>query len=201
MLPISTRGSSRSNSGPRCEWSRGRLLHTVGVNSIAAQPFSTERLDLLPLRVEHAGEMAVVLNDPALHAFIGGEPDTEQALRARYERMTAGSPDPAVTWLNWVLRLREADCLTGTVQATVSTSGDDPSAEIAWVVGTPWQGRGIATEAVRGLVGWLGGQSMAIIAHIHPDHRASAAVATAAGLTPTDEWHDGEIRWRRTVEK
>ncbi len=169
------------------------------MNSLAAQPFSTERLDLLPLRVEHAEEMAKVLSDPALHAFIGGAPDTEQALRARYERMTAGSPDPTVSWLNWVIRLREADCLTGTVQATVSTSGD-PSAEIAWVVGTPWQGRGIATEAVRGLVGWLDEQSMAIVAHIHPDHGASAAVATAAGLAPTDEWHDGEIRWCRTVE-
>jgi RimJ/RimL family protein N-acetyltransferase len=27
--------------------------------------------------------------------------------------------------------------------------------EIAWVVGTPWQGRGIATEVARGLVDWL----------------------------------------------
>jgi len=101
----------------------GRLLHTVGVNSIAAQPISTERLDLLPLRVEHAEEMAKVLSDPALHAYIGGTPDTEQALRARYERLTAGSPDPAVGWLNWVIRLREADRLTGTVQATVGASG------------------------------------------------------------------------------
>ena len=41
------------------------------------------------------------------------------------------------------LRQRAEDCLTGTVQATVS----DGTAEIAWVVGTPWQGRGIAKEA------------------------------------------------------
>jgi RimJ/RimL family protein N-acetyltransferase len=150
----------------------------------------TERLELLPLRVEHAGEMAEVLSDPVLHTFIGGTPDTQEALRSRYERMTAGSPDPAVSWLNWVIRLPAEDCLTGTVQATVS--GAD--AEIAWVVGTPWQGRGIATEAVRGLVDWLPVRT--IIAHIHPDHRASAAVATAAGLAPTDERHDGEIRWR-----
>lgn len=95
------------------EASGDRLLHTVGVNSIAAQAISTERLELLPLRVDHAEEMAVVPSDPALHTFIGGAPDTEQALRARYERMTAGSPDPAVAWLNWVIRLREEDCLTG----------------------------------------------------------------------------------------
>jgi RimJ/RimL family protein N-acetyltransferase len=35
----------------------------------------------------------------------------------------------------------------------------------------------------------------AIRAHIHPEHQASAAVAAAVGLVPTDHWHDGEIRW------
>jgi len=152
----------------------------------------TARLDLLPLRVDHAEEMAAVLSDPALHTFIGGAPDTPEDLRSRYQRMVAGSPDPAVTWHNWVIRLRAEACLTGTVQATVSGA----TAEIAWVVGIPWQGRGIATEAARGLVAWLGEQPVdTVIAHIHPDHHASAAVATACGLAPTDEWQDGEIRW------
>jgi RimJ/RimL family protein N-acetyltransferase len=164
------------------------------MTTLAAQAISTGRLELLPLRVEHAGEMAAVLSDPALHTFIGGTPDTPEALRSRYRRITAGSPDPAVSWLNWVIRLRAGSCLTGTVQATVN----GPVAEIAWVVGTAWQGRGIATEAARALVDWLGRQPVhTVIAHIHPDHRASAAVATAAGLTPTDVWHDGEIRWSR----
>jgi RimJ/RimL family protein N-acetyltransferase len=172
------------------------------VSTLAAQPINTSRLDLLPLHVEHAEEMAAVLSDPALHTFIGGTPDAPQALRSRYQRMTAGSPDPAVSWLNWVIRLRDKSCLTGTVQATVSLSGHGSIAEIAWVVGTPWQGRGIATEAARGLVAWLGRQSVhTVIAHIHPEHRASAAVATAAGLTPTDEWHGGEIRWHRSLRR
>ena len=153
---------------------------------------STARLDLLPLRVEHAAEMAEVLKDPALHAFTGGAPHPPEALLARYERLVAGSPDPAVHWLNWVIHLREEDRLTGTVQATIA----DGTAEIAWVVGTPWQGRGIAGEAARGLVTWLGTQPVhTVIAHIHPEHHASAAVATSAGLTATDEQHDGEVRW------
>lgn len=169
---------------------------------LEAQSISTRRLDLLPLHVEHAKEMAAVLSDPALHTFIGGTPDTPQALRSRYQRMTEGSPDPTVSWLNWVIRHRVESCLTGTVQATVSPSGHRPVAEIAWVVGTSWQGRGIATEAARGLVDWLGRQPVhSVIAHIHPDHLASAAVATAIGLTPTDEWHDGEIRWHRIIRR
>jgi RimJ/RimL family protein N-acetyltransferase len=166
-----------------------------------AEIITTGRLDMLPLRVEHAEEMAGVLDDPALHTFIGGSPDTPQVLRARYARMVEGPADRAVSWLNWVLRLREQDRLTGYVQATIDPSEHGPVAEVAWVVGTPWQGKGIATEAALALVDWLDRQGIrTIIAHIHPDHRASAAVATAIGLTATDEWHDGEVRWRRDTD-
>jgi RimJ/RimL family protein N-acetyltransferase len=164
----------------------------------------TARLELLPLLVGHAEEMAGVLSDPALHGYVGGVPDTPRELRSRYRRITAGSPDPAVTWLNWVIRLRDEDRLTGTVQATVGpvgSSGTGAVAEVAWVVGTPWQGRGIASEAARGLVDWLAEQSgvESVIAHIHPEHRASAAVATAAGLAPTGDVRDGEVRWCRVI--
>ncbi|MEV6242005.1 GNAT family N-acetyltransferase [Lentzea sp. NPDC051838] len=157
---------------------------------------STSRLDLLPLQVEHAAEMAEVLANPALHRFIGGAPLTPEALRARYERLVAGSPDPTEQWLNWVILLRSEGRLVGTVQATVASQ----TAEIAWVVGTCWQGRGIAGEAARGLVEWLSPQVLAVVAHIHPDHHASAAVAASAGLTATDEVHDGEIRWHRALQ-
>jgi len=155
----------------------------------------TPRLDLLPLRVDHAEEMAAVLSDPALHDFIGGSPSSPEDLRVRYERLVAGSPDPAVVWCNWVLRLHEESRLVGTVQATVTKAGG--FAEIAWIVGTPWQGHGFASEAVRALVAHLRERSVhTVVAHIHPAHKASAAVARAAGLEPTDEEHDGETRWR-----
>ncbi|MFE5486919.1 GNAT family N-acetyltransferase [Streptomyces sp. NPDC056527] len=164
--------------------------------TLQPEPVPTARLTLLPLAVDHAQEMAGVLGDPSLHRFIGGTPLTPRALRARYERLVVGSPQAGVSWCNWVVRLEDGGPLVGTVQATV----DGEAAEIAWIVGTPWQGRGIAVEAVRGLVGWLGAQGVrTLVAHVHPDHAASAAVATAAGLTPTDEWQDGEVRWRLRV--
>ncbi|MEE1801464.1 GNAT family N-acetyltransferase [Streptomyces sp. NPDC101062] len=172
------------------------------MTTVRTAVIETERLTLLPLRVEHAEEMAGVLSDPALHTFIGGRPSTEEELRGRYTRMVAGSPDPAFSWCNWVLTERAGPGeLSGTVQATVTphrTLRDETVAEISWVVGTPWQGRGFATEAARGLVRWLAEQGVGtVIAHIHPEHRASGAVAAAVGLSPTDEWHDGEVRWRR----
>ncbi|MFD8690552.1 GNAT family N-acetyltransferase [Streptomyces sp. NPDC059651] len=157
-------------------------------------PFSTTRLDALPLRVAHADEMAAVLDDPGLHTFTGGAPESAGELRARYERQTAGSPDPDELWWNWVLRVRGEDRLAGYVQATVRGS----RAEVAWVTGAVWQGRGYAKEAARGLVAHLmGGEAVrTVIAHIHPDHAASAAVAASAGLVRTGEWEDGEERWR-----
>ncbi len=158
-------------------------------------PFSTARLDALPLEAGYAREMAAVLLDPSLHAYTGGAPEDADALRARYERQSAGSPDPAELWWNWVLRVRGEGRLAGYVQATVR----GVRAEVAWVVGTGWQGRGYAKEAAAGLVEHLlaAGTVRTVIAHIHPHHAASAAVAAAAGLTPTEEWEDGETRWRR----
>ncbi|WP_406200818.1 GNAT family N-acetyltransferase [Kitasatospora sp. NBC_01560] len=160
---------------------------------VTAAMLRTDRLDLVPLGPGHADEMAAVLADPALHAFTGGAPDTADALRARYARLAAGSPDPAVAWGNWALRLRADGRLAGYVQATV---GPD-TAELAWVVGTPWQGRGLAAEAARAVLGHLrAAGTTTVLAHIHPDHPASAAVARSLGLAPTDERQDGEVRWR-----
>ncbi|GAA3119902.1 GNAT family N-acetyltransferase [Streptosporangium carneum] len=156
-----------------------------------AETITTSRLILEPLTAGHAAEMARALRDPALHEFIGGSPATEEELRSRYARMAAGPPpggDDA--WLNWVVRLDRA---VGCVQATV-TSG---RAAVAWVVGVPWQGRGIATEAARALVAWLGEHGVTeIVATIHPGHAASSAVARRLGLVPTDDRVDGEVVWR-----
>lgn len=154
----------------------------------------TRRLDLTPLAVADADEMSEVLADPALHLFIGGAPLSRAELLARYGRLAAGSPDPATVWANWTVRLRSDGRAAGTVQATVTDGGR--TAEIAWVIGTPWQGRGFAVEAATGLVGLLADRGVrTVLAHVHPDHAASAAVARAAGLTSTGEEEDGEIRW------
>ncbi|MFC5830589.1 GNAT family N-acetyltransferase [Nonomuraea insulae] len=150
----------------------------------------TPALVLLPLRAEHAEEMAVVLSDPALHRFTGGAPLTAQELALRYERLVSGPPG----WRNWVIWLRAEKRLVGYVQATI----DERTAEVAWVIGTPWQGRGLAGAAATALVGRLMEQEIdTIVAHIHPGHAASAAVATAAGLHPTERWEDGEVLWER----
>ncbi|MER7848036.1 GNAT family N-acetyltransferase [Kitasatospora sp. NPDC096077] len=161
-------------------------------------PLRSERLDLLPLGPEHAGELAAALADPALHTFTGGRPATPEEQRARCARLAAGSPDPAVVWGNWVLRLRADGALVGYVQATVGPS----EAELAWVVGTPWQGRGLATEAARALLDHLAATgTTTAVAHIHPEHHASARIARALGLRPTPHRQDGEVRWQAELPR
>ncbi len=158
----------------------------------------TTRLVLRPLRVDDADEMAKVLADPALHEFTGGEPASLEELRDRYSQWTQGSGSPAELWLNWIVRLREGEIAIGTVQATVVESRSDISALVAWTIGVTWQGQGYASEAAVGLVEWLVDHGIeAVTAHVHPDHHASSAVATRAGLRPTPEVCDGEVVWRR----
>jgi RimJ/RimL family protein N-acetyltransferase len=169
---------------------------------IEAELIRTARLDLVPISAQHAEEMAAVLADPALYTFIGGHAPSSGELRSRYQRQIAGSGDRREAWCNWVIRLRDQGRLTGTVQATITGAGTGSLlAEVAWVVGTPWQGKGIATEAAGGLVAWLERNGVsAVIAHINPRNQASAAVATAVGFSPTDHIQDGEVRWRRETK-
>ena len=156
---------------------------------------SDSHLTIEPLRREHAAEMVAVLSDPALYEFTGGEPPTPDELRARYERQAVGhSPDGSEVWLNWIVRTTDDARAIGFVQATVV----DGRADVAWLIGTPWQGRGYATEAAQKMLALLEQRGVReITAHIRADHAASARVAANLGLSPTDEVEDGEVVWLR----
>jgi RimJ/RimL family protein N-acetyltransferase len=163
-----------------------------------AETIETERLTLEPLAVAHAEEMAEVLADPALHDFMGGEPATTAELRDRYQRLVAGpAPFHQEGWLNWIVRRRADGQAVGTVQATVTPGAGGPQAAVAWVIGTPYQGRGLAAESAVALIGWLRDRSVTdILASIHPDNVASAGVARRTGLRPTEQHAGDEVIWR-----
>lgn len=158
-------------------------------------PIRTERLTLTPLRAADADEMFAVLDDPSLHAYIGGEPSSLEELTMRYARLEAGGGHLAEGWVNLVVRRRADGAAIGVVQATID-AGTDPTARIAWIIGAPWQRHGYATEAADALVAWLRRQGIdRIQAYIRPDHEASMGVARRLGMRPTDVQHDGETRW------
>ena len=157
----------------------------------------TDRLLLTSLIVDDAEEMAEVLADPALHEFTGGEPATLDDLRDRYRSGVAGSGRDSERGLHWIVRRRGDGAAIGTVQAPVMNPDDEPVAFVAWTIGVGWQRQGYATEATIALVEWLVDHGVdSIVAHIHPQHTASASVASRAGLRPTSELADGEVVWR-----
>ncbi len=156
---------------------------------------STERLLLMPLTVQDAAEMVGLLGDPALYTFIGGRPPDLPELTRRFERLEVGSSgDGTAVWRNWVVRLRSDGAAIGYVQATIATTTG--VADVAWLIGTRWQGLGYAREAARGMAAALASAgATGLVAHVHPEHRASAGVARALGLAPTGRTVDGEDEW------
>ncbi|HEX3087106.1 MAG TPA: GNAT family N-acetyltransferase [Ilumatobacteraceae bacterium] len=167
------------------------------IESAGDMIISTSRLVLQPLQVADAEEMCVVLGDVALHQFTGGEPATVEELRARYAIWVEGSGSPDELWFNWIVRRVADGIAVGTVQATVMQPQGDAVGIVAWSVGVPWQRQGYAVEAAVGLVEWLVDHGIeSVVAHVHPDHHASAAVASRAGLRRTSEVSDGEVVWR-----
>jgi RimJ/RimL family protein N-acetyltransferase len=163
----------------------------------AAEQIETARLALEPLRVGHADEMVLVLDDPGLYEYTGGEPPSLDLLRARYARQASGhSRDGARGWLNWIIRARGSREVLGAVQATLWLEDRQLQAELAWIVGVAHQRQGYATEAAGAMLAWLARHGVGVFtAHIHPGHSASIAVAGHLGMTATSTVVDGETRW------
>jgi RimJ/RimL family protein N-acetyltransferase len=156
-----------------------------------------ERVDLEPLAAAHAAELAPLLDDASLHEFTGGAPLSAAALAARFARLAVRrSPDGEQLWGNWVLRIRATGAVAGMIQATLPAGGPEAGpAEVAWVVVRAAQSRGYAKEAASSLVAVLQQAGWTVVAHIHPGHVASQRVARAAGLSPTTDVLNGEVRW------
>lgn len=154
-----------------------------------------DTVTLRPLQAADAKEMTEVLADPSLYAFTGGQPPTQPQLERQYEVQARGrSEDGSEIWLNYIVLAGSEARPVGYVQATIPSSGGP--AEIAWVIGRRWQGRGYATSASRLLLDELRERGVSeVLAHIHPEHDASQHIARHLGMQATDVVQDGEIRW------
>lgn len=152
-------------------------------------------IQLRPLSVADSEAMTAVLADPSLYEFTGGEPPTRDELTRRYAAQTRGqSPDGTERWVNLIVTLGPEHQPIGYAQATIPVNGHP--AEIAWVIGRPWQGRGFGARAAALLLTHLAGLGVdEVVAHIHPEHSASNAIARRVGLEPTTTIIEGERRW------
>lgn len=157
----------------------------------------TSRLVLQPLDPSDAAEMVVVLADPILYEFTGGAAPDFDTLERRYRNQVKGPSDSEEAWYNWIARKAEDQQAVGFVQATVI----DDAADVAWLIGVEYQGRGFGAEAASAMCDWLLRNGVcSLSAHIHPRHVASQRVALAIGLAATGESDDdGEAIWSASL--
>lgn len=112
----------------------------------------TGDLTLEPQVAAHADALFPILCDPALYEYENDPPASLEALRERFARLEARkSPDGNEHWLNWVLHLPGTGPI-GFIQATVHADG---RAAIAYVLGSPYWGRGLAGRAVEAMLAEL----------------------------------------------
>jgi RimJ/RimL family protein N-acetyltransferase len=127
----------------------------------------TARLELQPVVEGDAEALAEVFSDQRMYRFTGGQPGTRGCLRATFARIQAGRANDrdGTAQRNWTVRRRADGQAVGMLQAVLSNGGR--SAKIAWAVGVPWQGQGIASEAAQAVVAWLEARGVrTVTAHI-----------------------------------
>ena len=125
----------------------------------------------------HAAGLHAALDDPRVGEHIGG-PDvtTVEALEERIEWLQSG-PDPPRRDERWI---NLAVLLDGTVIGRLEATAHDDWAEIAYVFGPRWWGRGYATEAVTWFVEEL--PQPELWAAVHPANERSWRLLERVGF-------------------
>lgn len=109
----------------------------------------SERPSYEPLTAAHAAELRCALTDPRVYAHLtGSHPTTTAEIAAHFARMAAGPQEIQgnQVWWDFAVRLQGGEFI-GRIQATIH----DRIAEVGYLFGPAFEGRGYATEAVR----WL----------------------------------------------
>lgn len=167
----------------------------------------TGSLTLEPQMAAHAEEMFAVLSDSAIYAYENEPPASIEWMRARFHKLELRwSPDGQEQWLNWVIRLPDSK-LIGYVQATVRANG---GAAIAYVLSSAYWGRGLASQAVRAMIGELVEryQVRDLTAVFKCENRRSMRVLERLGFSlASSEEHvkrkveAGELLMQRTIQR
>lgn len=119
-----------------------------------ATELHTQRLDLEPVRPEHALEAWPFLDDSRMWRYFEEQrPATLDDLRRLYEKWQRGSRDADQVWLNWLCRERCSGKLVGSMQATVFT--EEALSLVAYAVYPQHQRKGYAKEAIAAIIEYV----------------------------------------------
>jgi ribosomal-protein-alanine N-acetyltransferase len=118
--------------------------------------FSTARLIIEPLTVQHADQMFAGLSDTAGYVFLPEDPPLSiDILRERYRKLSTspGSPDGKETWHNWIIKKNDSLAAVGYLQATHIVQNN--TALVSYFIFPEFWKLGFGYEAVSWLVGHL----------------------------------------------
>ncbi len=143
----------------------------------------TERLDLEPLRIEHALGLYEGMRDPEVHRYVPHLPpaslsELQETLRRRIERKGA----PGDRWFNWTPVLRATGEPIGNVQLTTLAGGE---ALLGYFLLRAAWGRGYAREACSAVIGYARDEAgvRTLIAEIDARNAASLRLVEALGFS------------------
>jgi RimJ/RimL family protein N-acetyltransferase len=150
------------------------------MQSLKVEALRTRRLELRPLRPEHAVMMWEVLREGDLYTFIPRDPPGNVGeVQARFESVAVGhSRDRRDLWLNWTAWHRETLEPVGLFEATVH---DDGRASLAYMVRPTLWRQGYAAEGLSVVIDALFAAGVTI-AEAEIDTRNVASLSLVARL-------------------
>jgi aminoglycoside 6'-N-acetyltransferase len=150
----------------------------------------TERLVVRAYTPADASRYAAIRSDPDVARYQGWSVPfpLERAERFMADLQGVQAPPPG-EWFSVAI----CDAASGEVigDVAVHRDGSFPTAEIGYTLEPAWWGRGLATEAVGAVIGWLFDTQglRRIEAQTHPDNAGSIAVLCKLGFV-----HEGTKR-------
>lgn len=155
----------------------------------AAPPvIDTPRLRLRPHRAADHAELSRLWMDPVVCRFIGGRPSTADESWSRMLRYAGLWPLLGYGYL--AIEARDTGAYIGDVGlADFHRVIDPPLAgrpEAGWILDPALHGRGLASEALNGLLSWADATlARSIVAIIDPANLASLKLAARSGFAET----------------
>lgn len=155
--------------------------------------FSSERMNIRLIKREHAALIHPLFQDPALFTYLPEDPPHLDKLEERYAFWESReSPDQSEYWLNYIVQLSESGEPIGTLQAGVHR--EKREASIAYMIATPFQGRGLGSEATAAMVHHLiaSYQVRCVKAWIDTRNMASIRLVEKLGMTRSEFLKDAD---------
>jgi RimJ/RimL family protein N-acetyltransferase len=165
----------------------------------------SERLRYEPLSTDHAQALFPVFADPAIYRYIDNHPPASvEELSKRISQMIVPPPHRAdEVWWDYAVFVRESNHAIGKVEVAIVAD----RAEVAYILGSAFWGKGYAAEAMEWLHGQIRERTAAtdFWATTLPGNSRSIRLLERLGYAPAKAWpsigsyHPGDLVYHRAA--